>query len=207
MVGLRDQTHGTNYKRKEVDPMGETNNTFTVFRRQVVQTGKFEPAEAACSVTIALAGDEEQEAVANLIAEWGTTLEIANYEALGIGYEMTESGVRRLEKSVSESNQSAPVAQKTGTSAPVTSGGSTLDALWRDLVDNKSNWWDPNWEKKLDPTANFNPNGPDYKRRSDGKGLWLSKKDGTALVPSWFVCPFTSKTHDELVDIIGQLRG
>ena len=62
--------------------MGETNNTFTVFRRQVVQTGKFEPAEASCSVTITLTGDETQEAVANLVAEWGTTLEIANYEAL-----------------------------------------------------------------------------------------------------------------------------
>ena len=78
--------------------MGETNNTFTMFRRQVVQTGKFAPAEASCSVTIALTGDESQEAVANLVAEWGTTLEIANYEALGVGYEMTESGVRRLEK-------------------------------------------------------------------------------------------------------------
>ena len=82
--------------------MGEKDNTFTVFRRQVVQTGKFEPAEAACSVTVTLTGDESQEGVANLIAEWGTTLEIANYEALGVGYEMTETGVRRFEKSLPE---------------------------------------------------------------------------------------------------------
>tara|TARA_R100000808_G_C2150765_1_gene159605 strand:+ start:1241 stop:1807 length:567 start_codon:yes stop_codon:yes gene_type:complete len=188
--------------------MGETTgNTFTVFRRQVIQTGNYEPAEASCSVTIAVDADASQEEVADLISQWGTTLEIANYEALGVGYEMLEQGVRRLEKSVSEPAKSAPVAKKSGAAAPTTSGGSTLDSLWRDLVNNKTDWWDPNWEKKLDPTANFNPNGPDYKRRSDGKGLWLSKKDGTALVPSWFVCPFTNKNHDELVDIIGQLRG
>ena len=148
-------------------------NTFTVFRRQVVQTGKFEPAEASCSVTVTLAGDEDQEAVANLIAEWGTTLEIANYEALGIGYEMTESGVRRLEKSISQPDANDSVAPSTsGNQAPAAPaiGGNGLDSIWRDLMNNKTQWWDPNWEKKLDPNANFNKNGPDYKRRADGKG-------------------------------------
>ncbi len=78
--------------------MTETNNSFTVFRRQVIQTGEYEPAEASCSVTITLNGDEDSEAVAGLISEWGTTLEMANYEALGVGYELTEQGVRRLSK-------------------------------------------------------------------------------------------------------------
>jgi hypothetical protein len=189
--------------------MGETNNTFTVFRRQVVQTNSYEPAEASCSVTITLTGDESQEDVANKIAEWGTTLEIANYEALGVGYEMTENGVRRLEKSVSEPATPAPVeapAERNSPPSAPTFGGSGLDTLWRDLMDNKSKWWDPNWQKKLDPDANFNKNGPDYKRRADGKGLWLSKKDGTSLVPDWFQCPFTQKTSAELVDIGKSIR-
>ena len=69
--------------------MTEANNTFTVFRRQVIQTGEYEPAEASCSVTITLNGDENAEEVANLISEWGNTLEMANYEALGVGYELT----------------------------------------------------------------------------------------------------------------------
>mgnify|MGYP003118205303 FL=1 len=184
-------------------------NTFTVFRRQVVQTGKFEPAEASCSVTVTLAGDEDQEAVANLIAEWGTTLEIANYEALGIGYEMTESGVRRLEKSISQSDTNDSVAPSTSgnqTPAAPAIGGSGLDSIWRDLMDNKAQWWDPNWEKKLDPNANFNKNGPDYKRRADGKGIWLTKKDGSSLVPDWFVCPFTGKSASELAEIGTSIR-
>ena len=63
----------------------KTENTFTVFRRQVIQTGDYEPAEASCSVTIALDGDEDKEQVADLISEWGTMLEMANYESLGVG--------------------------------------------------------------------------------------------------------------------------
>jgi len=189
--------------------IAKAENTFTVFRRQVVQTGKFEPAEASCSVTVALAGDEDQEAVANLIAEWGTTLEIANYEALGIGYEMTESGVRRLEKSISQPDANDSVAPSTsGNQAPAAPaiGGNGLDSIWRDLMNNKTQWWDPNWEKKLDPNANFNKNGPDYKRRADGKGIWLTKKDGSSLVPDWFVCPFTGKSANELAEIGTSIR-
>ena len=178
--------------------MGETNNTFTVFRRQVVQTGKFEPAEASCSVTIALTGDESQEAVANLVAEWGTTLEIANYEALGVGYEMTESGVRRLEKSLPEHTATAPVAQPAeGNKAPAAPaiGGSGMDQLWRDLMDNQGNWWPPNWPKKV--SGEFNPKSPDYKTKQR-KGIWIRDQKGTYQIPDWFVCPFTQKTATEL---------
>ncbi len=76
----------------------KTENTFTVFRRQVIQTGSYEPAEASCSVTVAVDAESTQEQIAEQIAEWGATLEMSNYEALGIGYEITEQGVRRLEK-------------------------------------------------------------------------------------------------------------
>ena len=188
-------------------PTKKTENTFTVFRRQVIQTGDYEPAEASCSVTIAVDSETSQEDIAEQIAEWGNTLEMANYESLGIGYELTEQGVRRLQKSVSGTAKSAPVAAApTGNSSSGSSGG-TLDSLWRDLMDNRTDWWDPNWQKKLDPAANFNMNGPDYKRKSDGKGLWLSKKDGSVLIPNWFVCPFTGKDSNELTTISATIRG
>lgn len=187
-----------------------TSNTVTVFRRQVIQTGNYEPAEASCSVTLTISDDVEQEAVASMIGSWGETLDIANYEALGIGYEMTEQGVRMLRKSVSGDNTTPAVAAPaagTPTYAPKGKGGGSLDDVWRDLMDNKTGWWDPNWEKKLDPDANFNKAGPDYKRRSDGKGIWLTKKDGTSLVPGWFVCPFTGKESGELAQIGAEIRG
>jgi len=185
----------------------KADNTFTVFRRQVIQTGSYEPAEASCSVTISVDAELSQEQIAEQIAEWGATLEMSNYEALGIGYEITEQGVRRLEKSIPGPTASPPVAAApTGNRSSGSSSG-TLESLWRDLMDNKTDWWDPNWQKKLDPEANFNMNGPDYKRRSDGKGLWLSKKDGSVLIPNWFVCPFTGKDSNELSGISATIRG
>ena len=185
----------------------KTENTFTVFRRQVIQTGDYEPAEASCSVTIAVDSEMSQEDIGEQIAEWGNTLEMANYEALGIGYEITEQGVRRLQKSVSGTTKSPPVAAAPARNSSSSSSGGTIDSLWRDLMDNKTDWWDPNWQKKLDPAANFNMNGPDCKRKSDGKGLWLSKKDGSVLIPNWFVCPFTGKDSNELTTISATIRG
>ena len=185
----------------------KTENTSTVFRRQVIQTGDYEPAEASCSVTIAVDSEMSQEDIGEQIAEWGNTLEMANYEALGIGYEITEQGVRRLQKSVSGTTKSPPVAAAPARNSSSSSSGGTIDSLWRDLMDNKTDWWDPNWQKKLDPAANFNMNGPDYKRKSDGKGLWLSKKDGSVLIPNWFVCPFTGKDSNELTTISASIRG
>jgi|TARA_R110000824_G_scaffold175454_2_gene353891 hypothetical protein len=188
----------------------KTENTFTVFRRQVTQTGAYEPAEASCSVTITVDGDMAQDAIAEQIAEWGNTLEMANYEALGIGYEITEQGIRRLDKSVPGNTASTSVAAAVPGPAPRSApivGGSPMGDFWTDLMNNQSGWWPPNWEKKLDPEANFNKKGPDYKRRGDGKGIWLTKPDGSSQVPDWFVCPFTGKTAAELASIGSQIRG
>ena len=82
-----------------------------------------------------------------------------------------------------------------------------MSDFWTDLMNNQSGWWPPNWEKKLDPAAAFNKKGPDYKRRGDGKGIWLTKPDGSSQVPDWFVCPFTGKTAAELASIGAQIRG
>jgi hypothetical protein len=188
----------------------KTENTFTVFRRQVIQTGEYEPAEASCSVTITVDGEMSPDAIAEQIAEWGNTLEMANYEALGVGYEMTEQGVRRLQKSVPGPAAAPAVAPPTPGVAPPSApivGGTAMADFWTDLMTNQSGWWPPNWEKKLDPAANFNKKGPDYKRRGDGKGIWLTKPDGTSQIPDWFVCPFTGKTAPELASIGAQIRG
>ena len=183
--------------------------SITVFRRQVLQTGAYEPAEASCSITLPIAEDISSSDAEKMIGEWGNTLDIANYEALGISYEITEQGIRRLSKSVSGGSAPAPLAEGTGgnhtASAPAV-GGSPLDREWQHLMENKTDWWDPNWQKKLDPESKFNKNGPDYKRRSDGKGLWLTKKDGTSLVPTFFVCPFTGKDANELAAVGKEIR-
>ena len=183
-------------------------NCVTVFRRQVIQTGSYEPAEASCSVTITIDADTSEEEVADLITRWGSVLELSNYEALGVGYEMAEDGpVAMLAKSLPGASASTPtVPASPAPTAPAGGGGGSLEDVWRNLMDHQSDWWDPNWSKKLDPNSNFNKKGPDYKRRSDGKGLWLTKQDGSLLVPGWFVCPFTGKTAADLATIGAQIR-
>ena len=66
----------------------KTENSFTVFRRQVIQTGSYEPSEASCSVTITVDPTLTKEELGVEIAEWGATCDIANYEALGLAYEV-----------------------------------------------------------------------------------------------------------------------
>ena len=179
-------------------------NSFTVFRRQVIQAGEYEPAEASCSVTITVAEGATQEEIVKQIEEWGTTLDMANYEALGVGYEVTEQGVRRLSKSVSSNNTSDPVAKPAKGNSPAS--GSDKASYWDDLMNNKGDWWNPNWEKKLDGTFN-NLKGPDYKHKKDNnKALWLSNQDGSSQVPDHFVCPFTGKDSEELGKIGKQIR-
>ena len=184
--------------------MTEANNSFTVFRRQVIQTGEYEPAEASCSVTISLSGDENSEEVANLISEWGGTLEMANYEALGVGYELTEQWVRRLSKSVPRSDTADPVATPAAADRPAGPRGPKYD-MWEDLMNNKGDWWAPNWEKKLDGSFK-NLSGPDYKHKSNNNALWLSSKSGSPLIPNWFVCPFSGKSSDDLAMVGKQIR-
>jgi len=183
-------------------------NCITVFRRQVIQTGSYEPAEASCSVTLTIDADTSEEEVADLITRWGSVLELSNYEALGVGYEMTDDGtVSMLSKILPGASEGGTVAPAAALApAPAGGGGGSLEETWRHLMDHRTDWWDPNWSKKLDPAANFNKKGPDYKRRSDGKGLWLTKQDGAVLVPGWFVCPFTGKTAADLASIGAQIR-
>ena len=188
----------------------KTENSITVFRRQVIQTGSYEPAEASCAVTLSIDAGTSEEEVADLLTRWGAVLELSNYEALGVGYELAEDGtVAMLAKSLpgaSARTPTIPAAAPAAAPAPAGGGGGSLEEIWRNLMDHQSDWWDPNWSKKMDPNSNFNKKGPDYKRRSDGKGLWLTKQDGSLLVPGWFVCPFTGKTAADLATIGAQIR-
>ena len=185
--------------------MTEANNSFTVFRRQVIQTGEYEPAEASCSVAISLSGDENSEEVATLISEWGGTLEMANYEALGVGYELTEQGVRRLSKRVPPSDTADPVATPAAANRPTGDGG-PKDDWWEDLMNNKGDWCAPNWQKKLDGSVKTLA-GPDYKHKNNTKmALWLTAQDGGSIVPNWFACPFTGKSSDDLGMVGKQIR-
>ena len=174
----------------------------TVTRRSVMQVAPYESEEASSSVEFSMDGDASAEEVMGEQSAWSDRLATANYESLGIGYEITEVAVRRLQKSVPGGNESPAVAA----AQPQPAGGQPTrgaqDDLWRDVMNNSSKWF-TNWPEQLDGSEN--PKRPAYRRSADGKGLWLTRKDGSANFPNFFVCPKTGKTGEALTEIGNQI--
>ena len=176
----------------------------TVARRSVAQVAPYESEEASTSVEFSMEGDSTSDDVIAEAKAWGDRIATANYEALGVGYEITEVAVRRLQKSLPGNNESPAVAPAPAPAAPPPSGGAQED-LWRDIMNNTDKWF-TNWPDQLD--GDDNPARPAYRRSTDGKGVWLTRKDtaGSANFPSWFVCPKTGKTGDALAEVGRQIR-
>ena len=176
----------------------------TVARRSVAQVAPYESEEASASIEFSMEGDSAEADVVAEAKAWGDRLATANYEALGVGFEITEVAVRRLQKSVSGGNPGAAVASAPAPAAPASSGESD-DVLWRDLMDNSDQWF-TNWPDQLAGTENAKR--PAYRRKGDGKGLWLARKDatGTPAFPHWFVDPQTGKTGEALAEVGKQIR-
>ena len=192
--------------------MVEDNIRVTVSRRSVVQVAPFESEEASSSIEWTMDAGATKEEILDAATSWRNELSMANFEALGVGYDVTDVAVRRLQKSVSGNNENAsmaPAAPSAPPAAPAPSrspgSGSASDELWRDLMNN-SDKWITNWPDQL--SGNDNPSRPAYRRSGDGKGLWLTNKDkgGTSAFPEWFVCPKTGKSGDALAQIGRELR-
>ena len=202
-VATRDQILGTNYKKEQ--GMTSSNDTrITVSRRSVAQVAPYESEEASTSVEFTMSADSSPEEILDAAQEWRNSLARANFEALGVGYEEIDAVVRRLQKSVPGDNQSVAMAAPPP-SAPPTAAADSTGNLWRDLMNNSGNWF-TNWPDQLE--GKDNPTRPAYRRRGDGKGLWLTRKDANSspAFPSWFVCPQTGKTGDALAEVGRQIR-
>ena len=176
----------------------------TVSRRSVTQVAPYESEEASSSIEFSMDEESSDLEVTSQVQAWGDRLATANYEALGVGYEVTEVAVRRLQKSVSGGNQGSPVAAAPAPAA-APSGGGDADDLWRHLMDNADQWY-TNWPEQL--SGSENAARPAYRRKSDGKGLWLARKDknGTPAFPHWFVDPNSGKAGDALAEVGRQIR-
>ena len=98
----------------------------TVTRRSVMQVAPYESEEASSSVEFSMDGGASAEEVMGEQSAWSDRLATANYESLGIGYEITEVAVRRLQKSVPGGNESPAVAAAPPP-RPAASGGGAQD--------------------------------------------------------------------------------
>ena len=176
----------------------------TVSRRSVTQVAPYESEEASASIEFSMDAGASADDVTGEVQAWGDRLATANYEALGVGYEVTEVAVRRLQKSVSGREQGSPMAAAPTPAAAPAAGGDAED-LWRDLMNNADGWY-TNWPEQL--SGGENATRPAYRRKSDGKGLWLARKDknGTPAFPHWFVDPDSGKTGEALAEVGRQIR-
>ena len=188
--------------------MGEQDIRISISRRSVAQVAPYESEEASASVEISLAADTSAEEVVAQLKGWGDRIATANFEALGIGYEIDEVAVRRLQKSVPENNQSPAVAPapKQAAAAPAKSAPAG-DGIWRDIMDNSDNWF-VNWPDIVSGVES-NASRPAYRKKGpNGTGVWLLNRDkeNSAAFPEWFVCPKTGKGSEELLEIGRQIK-
>ena len=61
----------------------------TVARRSVAQVAPYESEEASASIEFSMEGDSAEADVVAEAKAWGDRLATANYEALGVGFEIT----------------------------------------------------------------------------------------------------------------------
>ena len=188
--------------------MGEQDIRISISRRSVAQVAPYESEEASASVEISLAADTSAEEVVAQLKGWGDRIATANFEALGIGYEIDEVAVRRLQKSVPENNQSPAVAPapKQAAAAPAKSAPAG-DGIWRDIMDNSDNWF-VNWPDIVSGVES-NAKRPAYRKKGpNGTGVWLVNQDNenSAAFPEWCVCPKTGKGSEELLEIGRQIK-
>tara|TARA_R100000781_G_scaffold40329_1_gene27909 strand:+ start:594 stop:1178 length:585 start_codon:yes stop_codon:yes gene_type:complete len=188
--------------------MGEQEIRISISRRSVAQVAPYESEEASASVELSLeAGTSAEDVIAELKA-WGDRIATANFEALGIGYEIDEVAVRRLQKSLPADNTSSPVAAapKQAASAPTKSAPAD-ETVWRDIMDNSDNWF-VNWPDIVSGVES-NAKRPAYRKKGpNGTGVWLVNQDNenSAAFPEWFVCPKTGKGSEELLEIGRQIK-
>lgn len=188
--------------------MGEKDIRISISRRSVAQVAPYESEEASASVELSLDADTSAEEVIAQLKAWGDRIATANFEALGIGYEIDEVAVRRLQKSVPENNQSPAVAAvpSAPASAPIKSAPAD-DNVWRDIMDNSDNWF-VNWPDIVSGVES-NASRPAYRKKGpNGTGVWLINRDkeNSAAFPEWFVCPKTGKGAEELLEIGRQIK-
>ena len=188
--------------------MGEKDIRISISRRSVAQVAPYESEEASASVELSLDADTSAEEVIAQLKTWGDRIATANFEALGIGYEIDEVAVRRLQKSLPENNQSPAVAA--APSAPASAPTKSAPAgeeVWRDIMDNSDNWF-VNWPDIVSGVES-NASRPAYRKKGpNGTGVWLINRDkeNSAAFPEWFVCPKTGKGSEELLEIGRQIK-
>ena len=163
----------------------------TVSYERKVNLGNYESASVFVSMQVD-AGDTKDETL-QAIKDAFLMVRGSAYEQLGIQFTIDETLIARekLERTFGPvelvEGQEAKAYNKPAALTPPSKPRSdtvapkSKKALWQELSDNPSNWFDNRENKR-------NPKAPDFKRKNTGEGLWMTY-NGASAVPDGITVP------------------
>ena len=163
----------------------------TVSYERKVNLGNYESANVFVSMQVD-AGDDNDGTLSN-VRDAFIMVRSAAYEQLGIKFSLDENMIiqERLERTfgpveVVTGDEAKPFNKPVAPTAPSkprsdTVAPKTKKALWEELANNPSQWFDNREGKR-------NPKAPDFKRKNTGEGLWMTY-NGASAVPDGITVP------------------
>jgi hypothetical protein len=160
----------------------------TVSYERKVNLGNYESASVFVSMQVD-AGDDNDETL-QAIKDAFVMVRASAYEQMGIKFSVDEAGIvqERLERTfgpveVVSGDEAKPFNKPQPPSKPRsdTVAPKSKKALWEELANNPSQWFDNREGKR-------NPKSPDFKRKNTGEGLWLTY-NGQSAVPAGIDIP------------------
>lgn len=163
----------------------------TVSYERKVNLGNYESASVFVSMQVD-AGEDNDETLQS-IKDAFVMVRASAYEQLGIQFSVDEASIvqERLERTFGpvevvtgdETKAYNKPAAPTPPSKPRsdTVAPKSKKALWQELQDNPSQWFDNREGKR-------NPKAPDFKRKNTGEGLWMTY-NGSSAVPDGITVP------------------
>ncbi len=161
----------------------------TVSYTRKVNLGNYESAE--CFVSMQVDAGQDNDETLQAIKDAYVMVRASAYEQLGIKFSVDEAGIvqERIERTfgpveVVTGDEAKPIY---GPPAPPSKPRSdtvapkSKKALWQELADNPSQWFDNRQGKR-------NPKAPDFKRKNTGEGLWMTY-NGQSAVPDGITVP------------------
>ena len=163
-----------------VSPEGEGEGLKAIvrFSRKCKAAGDFGMAEFSISLPVAISLDESEDSIIDRVRNTSNIVQALVLEQMGLPYAIDQVAGRVVESTpysaLLDSGQAAAAPSTVQrTALPDTKPNHVSQDLWDDLQAHPENWTD-NRPKKA--SGDYKPTAADFKRKADGKSIWLAPK-------------------------------
>lgn len=148
------------------------------FSRKCKAAGDFGMAEFSVSLPVPISLDESEDSIIQRVRQTSTIVKALVLEEMGLPYTLSQQTGMVMESTpysalLDSTPAAAPTATVQRTSLPDTKPGHVAQDLWDDLQANPQNWTDNRPKKQ---SGDYKPTAADFKRKADGKSIWLAPK-------------------------------